>query len=269
MSQSMHYNAVDLSGSSYGLTVLEESFPLMAQPQVDVQGIAQWFGGMSRAPGFGPLTIPVKCVVTGSSASDLLSKLDALRYLLNPRNGEKTLRFDWLSTRYWKAVLANPGALSAVGVTWKQFDLVFVAADCRAYSTTDRSSPDFTVVATPHSMTVESGPTAVAGTAPCDPVWVIKNTSGGTVTTLTLNNSTTGESVTWTGSLANGNWLKVDIARGVVEKSTDSGANWTNAMGGVTGSFVLPTLSGGVANTVVLTGFSAATVVLTYTARYL
>lgn len=269
MSQSMHYNGTDLSGSTYGLTVLADSFPLSAQPQVDVQGVAQWFGGVSRAPGFGPLTIPVKCVVTGSSASDLASKLDALKYLLNPRNGEKTLKFDYMSDRYWYAVLANPGALSAHGVTWKEFDLVFVAGDCRAYSTTTRSSPDFTVTASPHSMTVESGPTAVAGTAQADPVWIIKNTSGGTVTSLTLNNSTAGESVTWTGSLANGNWLKIDIARGVVEKSTDSGATYTNVMSGVSGSFVLPSLTGGVANTVVLTGFSAATVTLTYTARYI
>jgi len=267
MSQSMHYNGTDLSGSTYGLTVLEDSFPLMGQPQTDVQGIAQWYGGVSRCPGFGPLVIPVSCVVTGSSASDLMAKLDALKYLLNPKNGEKTLRFDWLSARYWYAVLSNPGALSAVGVTWKRFDLVFVAGDSRAYSTTNRTSPDFTINSNPYSMTVESGPTAVAGTAPADCVWVIKNTSGGTVTSLTLNNETTQESMTWVGSLANGNWLRISTATGLVEKSTDSGANWSASMT-LSGAFILPTVQGGVANTVTLTGFSAATVTLAYTARY-
>lgn len=269
MANSMHYNSIDLSGSSYGLTVLEETFPLQAQPQTDVQGVAQWYGGVSRSPGFGPLMIPVRCVVGGDSASDLVAKLDALKYALNPRNGEKTLRFDWMSTRYWKAVLSNIGDLSAHGVRWKEFDLAFVAGDCRAYSTTNRTSPDFTVNSDPYSMTVESGPTAVAGTAPCDPVWVIKNTSGGNVTSFTLENETTGDSISWAGTLANNDWIRLDIARGVVEKSTDSGANWTNANSGVVGSYADIVLSGSVTNTVTLTGFSAATVVLTYTARYL
>lgn len=264
MALSMHYNGTDLSGASYGLTVLETEAPFMAKPQVDVQGVAQWFGGISRSPGFDALTIPVPCVVSGSSASDLLTKLDALRLVLNPRNGQKTLKFDYMSNRYWYAVLANPGDLSAVGVSWKKFNLVFVAGDSRAYSTSDRATPDFTINTNPYTMTETP-----AGTATADPIWIIKNTSGGTVTSLTLNNTTTVESVTWVGSLANGDWLKVDIPRGVIEKSTDSGANYTDSMSGVSGSFILPTLKPSVVNSITLTGFSAATVVLTYTARYL
>lgn len=268
MSNSFSYNSTDCGGSTYGVTVLESDICMLSQPNTSIVPVALSFGGVSRGNGYQPLSIALKVVVTGSSASDFMSKMDALKYLLDPRNGEKKLALDYITDRYWYAILNSKIDVPGPGIYHKQFDLEFIAADSRAYSTTNRTSPDFTISSSPQTLTVESGPTAVAGTAPADPVWTIKNTSGGTITTLTLNNTTTSESTTWVGSLANGNWLRITVATGLVEKSTDSGATWATAMT-LTGSFTLPTLAGGVANIVTLTGLSSGTVVLAYTARYL
>ena len=93
--------------------------------------------------------------------------------------------------------------------------------------------------------------------------------SAASVTSVTLANSTTGETVTWTGALSSGHWLKFDTARGVIEKSTDSGGNWTNVNYGVSGSYQDVRLKGGVQNTLVVTGVSSGTLTVTYTGRYL
>jgi len=269
MANSFHYNSVDMSGSGYGCTVLQGPHPFLGPPMTDIRGVAQSFGGVARCGGYGPRDLSFDILVLGTSRSDMQTKLDAIKTALDPLNGAKTLRFDRQSDRYWYAILTGSIAEEPRGNYACFLTLPFMAADSRAYSTTTRSSPDFTITTTPQTLTVESGPTAVSGTADADCVWVIKNTSGSTVTSLILNNTTKSESVTWTGSLLNGSWLRIDTDRGVIETSTDSGANWSVNMTGVSGSFVLPTLKPGVTNSVTLTGLSAGTVTLTYTARYL
>ena len=200
MANSFSFNSTDLGGANYGLTVLENSFPFLAQPNIDVRIVAQQFGGVSRFGSFGTLVIPIRCVVTGSTAADLWTKMDAIRTILDPQLGEKNLQLDWITDRYWKALLGSSIEAGISGVYHKEFDMRFVASDSRAYSTTTRSSPDFTITTTPQTLTVESGPTAVVGTADADCVWVIKNTSGSTVTSLILNNTTKTQNVTRTNS---------------------------------------------------------------------
>lgn len=262
MADSLRFDSYDLSGTSYGLKVLEDSFPLMAAPMIDTRQIAQGFGGVSRHDGYGSLSIPVPALIIGDSVSDLWSKMDAIKLLMDPNNGEKNLQFDFIPNRYWKAILSSPLEMPGPGVTWKRVQMEFLASDPRAYSTSDRSTPDFTINSTPDQFTE-----AVAGTATADPIWIVK--AGASVTSVILENATTGESVTWTGTLSSGHWLKFNTVLGTIEKSTDSGANYTNVATGITGSFVLPKLRGGFTNTINVTGVSAGTLTLTYTARYI
>lgn len=271
MANSIHFNSVDLSGSSYGFTLAAGSRPWMPDPRVDVRGPAEGFKGSARFGGFDPLEIALEGYVIGSSRSDFLSKMDALVSVLDPTAGLKTLRLDERSDRYWKAMLVRPlRLLEQKGLAAGRVQLIFEAPDPRAWSTTARTTPDFSITTDPQTMTVESGPTAVVGTAPAECVWILKNTSGGDVTAFELENTTRSESVAWAGTLANGHWVKIDTELGTMLKSTDSGSTWpTNMLDGVSGAFDLPKLTGGVVNSVDLSGCSAATVVLQYTARYL
>lgn len=269
MATAFHFDGTDMSGSTYGCVLERDAWEILAAPQVYVQSVAQAYGGVGRHGGFGSRNFSLPVVVIGTSRSDLLTKLDSIKTKLNPAQGEKQLKFDTFGDRYWNAILSGPIKQEFLGLVAARLALEFIAPDSRAYSTTTRSSPDFSITTNPQTMTVESGPTVVAGTADADCVWIIKNTSGGAVTSLTLNNTTKNEGVTWAGTLGNNEWLRITTSTGLVEKSTDSGANWTNVMGNITGSFVLPTLKAGVANSMTLTGIGTATVTLTYTARYL
>ena len=269
MANSFTFGTTSVSSATYRLTVLDDAeFPLLASPRVFTREAAQGFGGASRYGGLSPLTIPISVVVSGDDPADLWTKLDALKTLLDPSAGEQNLYLDWVPNRYWKAMLVSEISMPSYGAVHKKFQLVFRASDPRAYSTTARSTPNFTISSDPDTMTIEAA-AVVAGNTDADCVWIIDNTSGGAVTSLTLNNTTKVESVTWTGSLADTNWLRIDTARGVIEKTVDDGANYTDAMSGVSGTFVLPTLKAGSSNSVTISGFSGATVGLTYTARYL
>lgn len=271
MSNSFHFNGTDMSGSTYGITVLEAtSFPVSAAPRINAPVSGLGFGGIGRFVGYDPRVIRASILIEGTSAANLLTKLDSIRYYLDPQQGALSVRFDdYESDRYWLALCNSQIDAPLLNAMTMQCELEFIAPDPRAYSTTARSSPDFTLTTNPQTMTVESGPTVVAGTALCNPTWVIKNTSGGTVTSLTLNNTTQGESITWTGSLAANNWLRITTGTGgTVEKSTDSGASYAASIAGVTNPG-FPRLKPQVANSVTLTGIAGCTVVLTYTPRYL
>ena len=270
MSNSMHYNGTDLSGTTYGLTVVRPTpRRIVANPILSSNNVPQSYGGLAYCGGFGMVEIGATVVCEGSSISDLASKMDALKYLLNPMNGEKSIRFDHQSDRYWLGRLMNEIEAADIGDRSSQFDLRFLCSDSRAYGTTDRSSPDITISATPQVLTIEAA-AAVVGTAPTNPTWVIKNTSGATVSSLSLANATTGETWAWTGTLINTTgWLRITTGLGgKTEVSTNSGGAWSDSNLGVTGQG-FPTLAGNVQNSLTLTGLSGGTVVLTYTPRYL
>ena len=87
-------------------------------------------------------------------------------------------------------------------------------------------------------------------------VWTIKN--GGTeATTITLENATTARTLVWANILAADYWLKIDGETHNCYTSSDSGSNWTRANGAVTGAY--PTLFGGCANTINVTGITSST----------
>lgn len=271
MSTSFHYDGTDMSGSTYGLLVERSPWDILAAPSVDVQEVAQWFGGVSHFGGYGPRALPVEAVCIGTSRSNLLTKLDAIKYKLDPVYGEKTIKFDAFSDRYWYGRLVAPIGMEFLGLDAARLKLSFVAPDSRAWSTSGRTSPDFTIASDPDDFTVEAA-AAVAGTARPECVWIVK--AGASATQVILANTTTNESVTWNGSLSNGHWLRITTGLSgwsvaPVEKSTDSGSSWASAMSGVTGSFVFPVLKPGAQNTVTVTGVSAGTLTLSYTPRYL
>lgn len=78
-------------------------------------------------------------------------------------------------------------------------------------------------------------------------------------------NPVTGETVTWSNTLAISAWLRLSSATQRCEVSTDSGATWTRSNANVTG--LIPRLRGGVSNAVVITGPTTGTYTYTYTAK--
>lgn len=267
MAHSIAWNSTDLAGASYGLTVVSPVFPVAAPQTLDLQSVP-YAPDIAQMKHDGARLFPVDVVIVGTSTADMESKLDSLNALFKV-NADRTLEFDdYFNGRYWN-VRYQGGLESAAfeGDRVCRASLTFIANDPHAFDTTERTSPDFTLTGTSDTATVESG-AGPGGTATIKPEWILKDPTPTGASSIVVNNTTTGESITWPNNLADNEWLKIDTDAQHISKSTDSGANYTDSMGGVTGTF--PTLDPTQQNSVTVSGMTAGmTLTLTYRKRYL
>jgi len=99
-------------------------------------------------------------------------------------------------------------------------------------------------------------------TASIEPVYTLTAGENLVAVTIKLANVTTDEELQWTGSLANGEVLEIDVPNWIVNKEGAA------SMATVTGQF--PRLAPGAANTLTVTGFSTTgTLNITYRNRFL
>lgn len=274
MAHSVDLNGTDLSGDDYNLTVMRSGFIVYPQTSIDIAALPYAYGGVSQGAFAGTRGIRLECVMRGTTHDDVKEKLDNLRLLLYQcRSADVTLTLHTFSDRYW--MVRHIGEITGefAGINAIKFPLDFVAPDPRAYSNTLTTQTE-TLNASPYSFDVADSGVVVAGTAQADPVWYIRNTTGGAVTSVILANSTRGETLTFTSSLANGYWIKVDAQQTtqIVYISTASGddptaLSYNVSMSGLTGWF--PMLSPGVSNTCSITGINNGTCVIYYRARYM
>ena len=264
MSDSMTYNSIDLSGSTYGLTVIAAPIGLLSGPRLAVSDYGGRHGSAVQGTFRGPKRFTVRGRVRGSSRSDLLTKLAAIADVVDPSGGEKLLILDHYSGLAWYALIDGEISLDDESAQTAIVEFPWIVPS--GYSV----APSETV----QTVTVDESPEGfnapasgvVAGNLESAPVWKIRNTSGSTVTSVVLTNTTRTETATWSGVLTNNSYLRIDSDRCHVEKSTD-GTTWTNAMSGFASGSAFPKLTDGVANACVLTGLTAGTVTITYRAR--
>lgn len=272
MANSFHFNGVDLSGSTYGLTVLKTDLPYISNTEVDVTNIPYSYGGVSNQSFLNAEDISFDAQITGTSAANLQTKLDALALLFFQRRQlETTLKFDALSDRYWKVRIVSRIPRSPRGLVDAVLPLNFVAPDPRAFSVSDTSQSE-SIVTDPDVFPFPAAGN-IAGTSQADPIWYIRNQTGGAVTSITLANAATSDTITWTGSLSSGFWLKINTDQRIqlVQESTASGSDPTalsfnDSMTGVTGTF--PVFEAGQSNSMTVTGISTGTLRADYTVRF-
>lgn len=271
MANSMHFNSVDLSSATYGVTVEHRDLPLFPFVNVDETNLPYGFGGMSQGAYTESYPMAVPVTVIGSSAANLKTKLDALALLLYQRmDSLTTLKFDTSSDRYWNVRFKGISDAARKGVA-VQCTLNFAAPDPRAYATS-ATNQSAGITSNPDTVTVPADG-VVAGSAPADPVIYVRNSSGDTVSGVIVNNTTRSETLTFGGSLDDTYWLKIDCTPTTQRcyRSTNTGDDptiltYTEVMGGVSGDF--PLLDPGVANSFTVTALSAGTFKIVYRARY-
>lgn len=267
MAYSMHYNGVDLSGSSYGLTVLQGPVSFVPASRTTLRALGTRHGGYSQGGYLEPRELPVSGYVTGTSASNMKSKLDALKLVMNPANGEKSIRLDHVSDRYWLGRLAGDIEYTNVGPSSCKVEMRFQCADPLAYSTTE-TTQTVTVDTNPEVATVPAAG-VVAGTEYARPVWKVQNTTGGSVSLITIMNSTTGEVCTCTYTVPNNDWVRFDSQRERLQYSPDD-VEWFDIMAYLgTDQKLFPRLAPGVANSVSVLGLTSGVLTVVYRARYL
>lgn len=251
--------------STYGLSVNIGRWDWINGVGLNVQEVAFGFGHGSWGNKYPPRLITLPCFVQGSSWADTRGKLDAINYLLD-KSQLRSIVLDDIPDRFWMVRRSGAPAVN-VYQTGASFALEFVAPDPRAYALSEVSRT-VSLAAGSNSITQPAIGT-VGGTAEADVVYILKPTGAGATNPM-IENTTRDEALTWTGTLGANEWLRITAGSRVrlVEKSTDSGASWTDSMAAVSGRF--PRLSPQVANALTVSGLSGTgTIEITYRERYL
>lgn len=260
MANSFSYGGTDLSGSTYGLTVTALStHSAMADPKTAKWALGGADGKRVSAPRLSSMIMNMECIISGTSRTNLMQRMDAVCALLDARNGEKLLIVDDETTidaavnRGYYAILIGPVYLITETATYYKIQLNWEIPSGKAVTAATTTQ---TVTETAGAISFNmpaSG--AIVGNDYARPVWTL--TAGGTISAIVLTNSTTSETLHWTGALSATHKLRIDSDRYAIEKSEDGGTTYTSVISGLTVGDPFPRLRCGVANAIVITRTAA------------
>lgn len=252
MANSFNFDGTDLS--AYGLKVKNCNIPDFAQESAHqlIQDISYSF--QPKRP---PKVITIEAIVQGASRSTLDGYLDDIKVVTVSESTCK-LKLDSITDRYWMAKLVSfTGSYLTAGVY--EGTLTFQADDPMAYDNSETSS-DHSIDADPKTVTE----TPSGGTGYINPVYTLTAGEALTDVTIKLENVTIDEELQWTGSLANGEELEIDVANWVVKKEG------TASMSGVVAGSKFPRLKPATANSIKVTALSTTgSLNIKYRERYL
>lgn len=242
MTYSLTYNTIDMG--DFGLVINKRVQPLVHQNN-SIQLVSRGYG-LNSIQLAGLITLDVSII--GDGTTDLQDDLDSIKAALT-YGGDRALKVDWYTDRYWMARFASMN-VSLASPTTMAGQLVFDVFDPIAYDNDETVLP-YTINDDPEVLAPNVG-----GTTTTYPVYTF--TSGGANAAVTIENITTGEMIEWTGSLVINDILVFDTAEQSVR------LNGVRSETTLDGSF--PTLLPGV-NDVEISDFSG-TLTITYRARY-
>lgn len=270
---SLHFGAqagslTDLSGDTYGLLVEPGAIGFGPTPQTSIAQTPGRDGGHIYNTRYSGRTATIPIRVEGDSAADLKTKLDAVAYFLRASRGNGYYKLDSFDDRLFYGRLDGRLDFDFYGPRMARATLQLISPEAFLYAATETTQTE-TISASPTTFDVPNGGADVAGTAPASPVWIIKNTAGSTSGAITFESLTRSEVFNTTTGLGNNHWARLDVARGILERSTDSGANWSAWMTARGNYTDIPRLSPQTSNSIRITGITAGEVVCTYRARFL
>lgn len=237
--------------------------------RVDYQAVGFGSGGVAQGAFDDARVITCVCRASATAPMTIATARAAMagwwRYLR--RDTAAALLFgdsDGLDDRYWMARLQGEPSVERQGVVVRA-TLEWLCADPHAYGTTERTpaiadlSADDTVEVT------------YLGDADAFPVYVITNT-GSSITGVTLANTASGETLTWSGTLATNEKLRVTAATERCERW--NGSAWVSADVYAATSSKWPRLipagnASSLVNPIVVGGVSAGDLAITYRDRWL
>lgn len=261
---SLTYGGVDMSAHGLVLEGLPEIGP--AARRIDVQSVGFAAGGISQGAFDEPRVIRTTVRAVGADVEAMRGVVKGWWAAL-VRDTPAALSFPdspGYDDRYWLAQLSNAPALSRVG-TIGRAELEWLCADPWAYGAEE-------VVEEIEDLSAEDELSiAYDGDAWAWPVHEITIGAGG-ASSVTLSNAASLESFAWSGSLSEGDKLRLDAARDFVEKW--NGAAWVTAMSGWSVGSAIPRLrpgttpGGWLANVLTVGGVAAGSYEVTYRDRW-
>jgi len=275
MSHAFHFGSdpsslTDCSGSTYGLNVLDWDVAVMPAARVRSATAGHLSGAWPQCGQMEPHELNVTVQITGDDSDDLRDKLDALKFLLDPRNGEQCIKLDAMNDRFWYVMPVKPALGNVRGARSIKTTLVFNAFDPFAYSTTETNQNGALSGST--NITVPAAGT-VAGTEYALPTIECQNT-GSTASIFTVENTTTGDKSSADVPTPNNGEVRVRWAQRrqpwMEGQITAFGITWSSSnayLNSDTNNGIR--LQPGVANSLTISGFTTGTYDITYRARYI
>jgi hypothetical protein len=266
MFPSMKYDDTWLGSETYGILVTNTPMQIIGEPKLNTANFAQKDGGITQGGTRALSPLAINILIQGDDYTDLKTKIDALTLLIDPSNGDKDIVLDNRMDRKWTGRLASAIFDVPAGASSYRTTLNFmVQPHAEAVSETTQN---ITVDETPESFTVPASGT-LDGSMTAKPVWLYTHT-GAIVTSLTLANSTTSQTVKVTGfNIFNTHQIRFDAERQIVERSTDGGSSFSSIMEFLdTTDKTFPELAPNVSNSCSVTGSTTGTLAITYRARY-
>ncbi len=275
---SFSYDGNDMS--IYNVTVVDWAIDAMPAAQLDVQTVPQGPGAMQSAS-HGPRTINITYAIKGNTYLDLWENQDHVNRILDVRNGPKNLAIDDITDRYWVSGLTSPIPMVPRGISnYTEMSITFLSVE-PGYSNVE-TDQTFAIASDPDTFTVDTD-VAVKGSEPAVPLWLIRNETGGAVTSVTLANTTLSETIQWAGSLTDDYWLAfatgdntaLSMESSTIYISTSAGSDplvlsYTASMGGMHATNnKFPRLKPNVQNSMTVTGVSTGTAQWVYRARFI
>jgi predicted phage tail component-like protein len=269
----MSYGGTDLS--QHGLQVNEYDIPEMA-PVVFKTHKAIFGDSEMTSVSHTTRTINAVLSVTGTSKANLQARMDSVMGLLNPLLTDKVITFDDIDDRRFVGRTKSVSPPTTKGRWGRVFSVVF---ECMAHrQALGEINASIAIATDPDTLAIASV-TGNVNRIPCE--FYMRNETGSSLTnaTISLQNATTSETLTWRGTLEDDRWLRFGTLdsngrfQATIEKSNSTGSDpeaeaYTSVESGyVSGDW--PRLQGGAANSMVVTGISTGTLESTYRGRYL
>ena len=273
MNKSMSYGGTDLS--QYGVQVNNYDIPEMS-PVAFMSHKALFGDSELTSVTHTTRTINAVLSVTGTSKANLQTRMDAIMGLLNPLLTDKVIAFDDIEDRRFVGRTKSVSTPTVKGRWGRVFSVVF---ECMAHKQSLEEINASTAIATDPDTLEVASVTGNVNRIPCE--FYLRNLTHSdlTNTEFSIQNTTTLETITWTGTLEDERWLKFGSLdsngrfQATIGKSDGILADpeletYTSVESGYT-SGDWPRLQGGVANSVVVTGISTGTLETTYRGRFL
>lgn len=245
MANSFTFNSVDMV--DYGLVVSSHSKPFVqATTSSQLRDRAYAFDSLRPQA-----VMALEVSVEATTNANLLSYLESIKTELNLRDNSN-LTLDLYTDRYWLARFESMSGGFRGPVTWGG-TITFILHDQAAYDNDETESDPYTI-----DEEAEECSETVGGTEKTRPVFTLTCNDTLADTTVSIYNTTTEETIEWTGSLVPNDVLEIDCEDYLIKLNTVA------SMTTVEGQF--PHLLVGV-NLITISGFRG-TMVITYRERY-
>lgn len=262
----LEYNGVDMSAAGLDLLLENVELPPAPAARLDIVDIPADAGGVGQAVAYESRTLSLDVSVQKTTVAAAKASVRAWAAIFNVREPSKIVMTAMgMNDRYWMGRLLDSDVVEQTALGYIKQRLRFYCPDPVAFNETETTE------------TIADLSVTTSINVDYDGDWwampVYEFTAAGSVSTFTLTNSTTGETITWSGSLTAGQKLEIDSTLRRVRKY--SGGAWSVVNSGVNATATFPRLKPvavyGTArtNAISVSGAAAGSFTVTYRDRWL